>query len=88
MLLIHLFGDAISPSIVGAISDATGSLKKAFSLVPLTLALAVAAWGAGWLFVSQDTAGRQKKEEEEKLVTEVVLDCTEGSSVVGKKDVT
>lgn len=82
MLLIHLFGDAISPSIVGAISDASGSLRKAFALVPLTLALAVVAWGAGWCFVTQDTAGVPNKQhdEEQQLFGTVVMDAVDEAS--------
>ncbi len=47
ILAIHLFGDAISPPIVGAIADATGSLGMGMALVPLTLAAGALVWGIG-----------------------------------------
>lgn len=48
ILSIHLFGDAISPLIMGAISDATGSLINGVLLVPVTLGLGMATWAYGW----------------------------------------
>ena len=48
ILAIHLLGDAISPPIIGTISDATGNLTLAVSIVPVTLALGAAAWAWGW----------------------------------------
>jgi MFS family permease len=45
---IHLFGDATSPTIVGAISDATHSLQFAINLVPLTLVACTLIWMYGW----------------------------------------
>eukprot|EP01119_Soliformovum_irregulare_P019405 TRINITY_DN6133_c1_g1_i2.p1 TRINITY_DN6133_c1_g1~~TRINITY_DN6133_c1_g1_i2.p1 ORF type:complete len:442 (+),score=119.03 TRINITY_DN6133_c1_g1_i2:35-1360(+) len=48
VLLIHMLGDAISPSIIGAISDATGSLRHAMFLSPATIAMA----GIVYTFVS------------------------------------
>lgn len=48
ILSIHILGDAISPPIVGAISDATGSLSTGLALVPITLAVGAAVWAWGW----------------------------------------
>ncbi|HMV66694.1 MAG TPA: MFS transporter [Myxococcota bacterium] len=48
ILSIHLFGDAISPPIIGAISDTTGSLTQGIVLVPLFLVVGAAVWAAGW----------------------------------------
>lgn len=48
ILSIHILGDAISPPIIGAISDATGSLTWGVALVPLTLALGAGVWAWGW----------------------------------------
>jgi len=42
----HALGDAISPSIIGAVSDAT-SLKFSMSLVPLSLAIGAMIWWMG-----------------------------------------
>ena len=48
ILCIHLFGDAVSPPIIGALSDYTGSITLAVSVVPLTMALGGLLWGIGW----------------------------------------
>jgi sugar phosphate permease len=48
ILCIHLFGDAISPPIIGAISDRTGELTHGVLLVPVFLALGAAVWAVGW----------------------------------------
>jgi fucose permease len=48
ILCIHCFGDAISPPIIGAISDATGSLLTGIALVPVFLALGSLIWALGW----------------------------------------
>ena len=48
ILCIHLFGDAVSPPIIGVISDRTGSLPAAVVVVPLTLAIGAAIWLWGW----------------------------------------
>lgn len=48
ILAIHLFGDAISPPIIGAVSDATGSLSLAVLIVPLAMAAGAAVWCVGW----------------------------------------
>jgi MFS family permease len=48
ILCIHLFGDAISPPIVGAISDATGNLPLAVSIIPVALLVGAVVWFWGW----------------------------------------
>ena len=48
ILAIHLLGDAISPAIVGALSDWTGNLFGAMCLIPLTMLLGSILWGWGW----------------------------------------
>lgn len=48
ILSIHLFGDAISPPIIGAISDATGSLPLGVALVPVTMGVGALVWLVGW----------------------------------------
>jgi hypothetical protein len=47
ILLIHLFGDAISPSIVGAASDRYG-LQMAIQLVPLAMGVGALIWLFAW----------------------------------------
>ena len=48
ILSIHLLGDALSPSLVGIISGATGELGLALTVVPVTIALGAAIWIFGW----------------------------------------
>ena len=48
ILCIHLFGDAISPPIIGAVSDATGNLTLAVAIVPVMLLAGALAWAWGW----------------------------------------
>jgi MFS transporter, Spinster family, sphingosine-1-phosphate transporter len=49
IFMIHLFGDMWSPTIVGRIADATGSLQKAVLILPVALIVAAALWlGLAW----------------------------------------
>jgi hypothetical protein len=45
----HILGDVISPPIIGAISDATGSLAIAINVLPAFILLSAVFWAwAGW----------------------------------------
>lgn len=48
ILCIHLFGDVLSPPLIGMVSDATGSLESALIMVPITVALGGLIWIIGW----------------------------------------
>lgn len=48
ILCIHLFGDVLSPPLIGMISDATKSLETALFVVPITIALGGLIWLLGW----------------------------------------
>ena len=48
ILCIHLFGDAVSPPLVGLAADLTGSLPKAMLAIPVSLAVGTAFWFYGW----------------------------------------
>jgi MFS family permease len=48
ILAIHLLGDAISPAIIGFLSDWTGNLPLAVMIVPTTMALGALVWCWGW----------------------------------------
>jgi len=56
ILSIHLFGDAISPTIIGKISDLTGNLTNGVLLVPAFLALGSLIWGLGWRRLPESAA--------------------------------
>jgi hypothetical protein len=44
----HLAGDALSPSIIGLLSDASGRLDLALFIVPVAVAIGAAIWLSGW----------------------------------------
>lgn len=48
ILSIHILGDAISPPIIGVISDQTGNLVAGVMLVPIFMAIGALIWGVGW----------------------------------------
>ncbi|MDX2009774.1 MAG: MFS transporter [Myxococcaceae bacterium] len=48
ILCIHALGDAISPPIIGLVSDSTGNLLGALAIVPVMLGLGAVVWIAGW----------------------------------------
>lgn len=48
ILSIHLLGDAISPTIIGTISDRTGNLMDGMAIIPVMMLLGAAIWGLGW----------------------------------------
>jgi len=48
ILSIHLFGDAISPTIIGVISDRTGNLFNGMVLIPVMMVVGAGIWGVGW----------------------------------------
>jgi sugar phosphate permease len=48
LLCIHLFGDAVSPTIVGWLSDRTGELRVGLLVVPLAMAAGAGAWLRAW----------------------------------------
>jgi MFS family permease len=48
ILCIHLFGDVMSPPLIGAVSDATRSLELALVMVPVAIALGAVVWLIGW----------------------------------------
>ena len=54
ILSIHILGDVISPPIIGAISDATGSLRLAVGIVPIAIAVSCAIWMIGWRTLPPD----------------------------------
>lgn len=48
ILMIHLLGDAISPLIIGRISDATGNLANGMALIPVMMLVGAMIWWYGW----------------------------------------
>lgn len=56
ILIIHAFGDVISPMVIGAITDATGSMNVAFLTVAFTVLVAGIFWLMGAPHLERDTA--------------------------------
>ena len=56
ILSIHLFGDALSPKVVGKISDATGDLGLALVLAPVFIVVGMVIWLVGWRMLKADDA--------------------------------
>jgi MFS transporter, Spinster family, sphingosine-1-phosphate transporter len=54
ILSIHILGDVISPPLIGKISDLTGNLRLACSLVVAALGVAAVVWVVGALTLKQD----------------------------------
>ncbi len=77
--VIHLFGDAISPVIIGGISDATGSLTYGALLVPVAIILSAVVWGLG-IFLEKIPA-----KQEPLIMREPTEFETEGSVVSEEK---
>jgi MFS transporter, Spinster family, sphingosine-1-phosphate transporter len=48
ILCIHLFGDVLSPPLIGAVSDATHNLELALVMVPVAILLGGLVWILGW----------------------------------------
>ncbi len=51
---IHAFGDALSPPLIGAISDATHNLTAALAMVPVALGVGALVWIVGWRVLPDD----------------------------------
>lgn len=72
ILIIHLFGDAVSPPIMGALAEAFGDQKAGFYLVAAVTALGGLIWLAGAKFLGRDTeraSGRESGGEKSDAIT-------------------
>ena len=58
IILCHLFGDALSPPLIGLLSDRLGSLRPAAMLIPASLVVATLFWFAG-LLIERCVASRR-----------------------------
>lgn len=54
LLFAHLFGDALAPSAIGALSDHLGSLQQALLITPLALLVAALVGLVGYRWVAGD----------------------------------
>lgn len=52
-LAIHLLGDAVSPPLIGQISDRTGDLRPGIALIPLTMLVGAFIWLFAWRRIEQ-----------------------------------
>ena len=56
ILIIHAFGDVISPLVIGAIADRTGSMNMAFLFASVTVLVGGLFWQFGARYLAADTA--------------------------------
>lgn len=54
ILCIHLFGDAASPPLIGAVNDRIHNLGLALAMVPVAVAVGAVIWLAGWRWLPDD----------------------------------
>ena len=57
IFVTHALGDAVSPTIVGAVSDATNSIRTAMLLIPLAFSIGLLIWFIGWRVVNETFDG-------------------------------
>lgn len=55
ILVIHTFGDVISPSIIGYLAETTGSLKNAFLIISGLIVVSGILWWMGAKYLEEDT---------------------------------
>src|SRR5262249_20726991 len=55
ILIIHALGDVISPMVIGAVADRTGSMNVAFLVVSAFILLAGVFWLWGARYLKSDT---------------------------------
>ncbi len=56
IFVIHALGDAISPPLIGFITDQTGSMTTAFGVVGVAILLSAVLWCFGTRWLARDTA--------------------------------
>jgi MFS family permease len=56
ILIIHAFGDAVSPAVIGLVKGATGSWDVAFTVVSVMLLIGGLLWLWGAVYLARDTA--------------------------------
>jgi len=55
ILVIHTFGDVISPSIIGLLAETTGSLREAFLIISGLIVVSGILWWLGAKYLDEDT---------------------------------
>eukprot|EP00727_Mastigamoeba_balamuthi_P001800 m51a1_g11617 hypothetical protein (475) ;mRNA; r:23937-25611 len=86
-LSIHLFGDSVSPSIIGAVSDATGGdLRSALTVVPAMLAVSAELWLIGWWLAPEMPSERQPATSDAPANTSLRSPVSQSASPVLEKD--
>jgi len=68
-LVTHSFGDAISPTILGAILDLTSNVRLALSVIPLAITLSAMVYLSAWRCLDPKESLPLDQGENEVLVT-------------------
>ncbi|KAH3758398.1 major facilitator superfamily protein [Pelomyxa schiedti] len=74
VILVHLFGDAFSPTIAGLISDVTGDIRNAMIMYPVTLVVAGIVWFIGFWVCRHFVHKSQKATKSTRLVDLETMD--------------
>jgi len=62
ILIIHAFGDVLSPVVIGAVTDAFGNdMTKAFQMVSVVVLIGGVVWLCGAPFLARDEARALKQ---------------------------
>lgn len=59
-LAIHLLGDAVSPPLIGQVSDRVGDLRPGIALIPLTMLLGAFIWLFAWRRIERVALGAEE----------------------------
>lgn len=62
--VIHILGDAISPTILGAMSDSTNSMRGTFLIIPCVFGVGACVWLCGWRYI---VSNGEENGEREKM---------------------
>eukprot|EP00931_Biecheleriopsis_adriatica_P040408 TRINITY_DN23163_c0_g1_i1.p1 TRINITY_DN23163_c0_g1~~TRINITY_DN23163_c0_g1_i1.p1 ORF type:complete len:529 (-),score=66.56 TRINITY_DN23163_c0_g1_i1:211-1749(-) len=72
-VLLHVFGDLLSASVVGAISDATGSLQTGMQITYVSIAVAGLFWLFCWCLKDPEVFTEEEKKQVRHLTIGSVL---------------
>jgi MFS family permease len=78
----HMLGDIISPPIIGAISDATGSLKTGLQVTWMAVVVSGICWWAGYAFCAPLDISSQGEDTDGLIADNEVNDGFEGNTVL------
>eukprot|EP01041_Mallomonas_annulata_P009591 gene9591-19934_t len=82
IFIMHILGDVISPPIIGALSDSSGSLKDALQITWITILLAGVLWFYGYYVLKPMSMTTSESTHNQKVIPTTfseLLGCGSGS---------